>query len=186
MKSLLLLGFSLIFVFFAIISNNWISVAFNFLDYEIVTTYLLDNFLTNQYFLSGLTWALTGLLSFKFTNNLFTEKIKSKKNLHLKQYQTGFSKEIPVGFSWTTFFFTFLVPFYRGDISRGIMFLFLINIPTFIFYIGVIFNSGILVLIGILILVFISIILGFKYNNIYYEFLCEKGFIGVREKKEAA
>ena len=37
------------------------------------------------------------------------------------KHSTGLIKECPTGYSWTTFFFGFFVPAFRGDLKWGII-----------------------------------------------------------------
>ena len=67
---------------------------------------------------------------------------------------TGYIKKAPVGFSWTIFFFSFLVPRYRGDWTWTFILLFL---GAFTF--------------GLSNLVFM-----FVYNKIYIKGLISSGF----------
>lgn len=67
---------------------------------------------------------------------------------------TGIIKKVKVGFSWTFFFFSFLVPLFRGDIKWCLLSI-VIGICTF--------GIGILVLC-------------FKYNRLYTVKLLEKGY----------
>ena len=51
----------------------------------------------------------------------------------LLTHESGLKKEVKCGFSWTVFFFGFLVPLIRGDLKwAGIMFVLalVIGIPT--------------------------------------------------------
>lgn len=45
--------------------------------------------------------------------------------VRLKHPVSGFIKEVPTGFSWTTFFFGFFVPVFRGCISLAFIYLIL-------------------------------------------------------------
>lgn len=79
----------------------------------------------------------------------------------------GKSKKVKLGFSWTTFFFGFLVPLVRGDFKWFII-LFLLDavfgIPS----------SGI----GSFI---INIIFSFNYNKYYIQELYKKGYYPIEE-----
>ncbi|MBR4316708.1 MAG: hypothetical protein IKP65_07090 [Alphaproteobacteria bacterium] len=67
--------------------------------------------------------------------------------------KTGLLKNCTLGFSWTTLFFVFFVPLFRGDI---------------------IFAS--IMLISTLIIPFLWIIFPFIYNKYYIKSLLEKGY----------
>lgn len=67
--------------------------------------------------------------------------------------KTGLLKNCQLGFSWTTLFFGFFVPLFRGDI---------------------IFAS--IMLISTLIIPFLWIIFPFIYNKCYIKSLLEKGY----------
>lgn len=69
-------------------------------------------------------------------------------------HESGVTKEIKVGYSWTTFFFGFWVPAIRGQWSDFAI-LFISAVPTF----------------GIL-----PLIWTFKINKRYCHFLLEKGY----------
>lgn len=74
----------------------------------------------------------------------------------------GVIKKAPVGFSWTTLFFGFLVPLLRGDLKWAvIMGLVSLAIGAITFGIGVFF-----------VWVFFAV----KYNELYIEDLKEKGY----------
>ncbi|MCX7885106.1 MAG: DUF2628 domain-containing protein [Caloramator sp.] len=75
--------------------------------------------------------------------------------INLKHKETGITKRCKVGFSWTTLFFGFFVPFLRGDIKWGLLMI----------LIGVI-SAGI----GWLVFPFI-------YNKIYIRNLVSEGYI---------
>lgn len=75
--------------------------------------------------------------------------------LNLKQNQTGAVKQVKLGFSWTTLFFGFFVPLFRGDVK---WFLIMIIVP--------------LVTVGIAWIIF-----PFIYNKIYIKDLIDKGYI---------
>ncbi|WP_077306474.1 hypothetical protein [Terribacillus halophilus] len=74
----------------------------------------------------------------------------------------GLTKQVKVGFSWTTFFFGFLTPLFRGDLKWAII-LILIEavVGSFTFGIGS-FVTG--------------IVFSFVYNKIYIKELIEKGY----------
>ena len=76
---------------------------------------------------------------------------------------TGIEKECPTGFSWTTLFFGFFVPLFRGDF-----------IGMLIQILGSVFTIGIFWLIW-----------PFLYNNNYINRLLEKGFIPYSEKDKS-
>lgn len=69
--------------------------------------------------------------------------------------KNGMIRQAPVGFSWTTLFFGFLVPLFRGD---------------WVWFI-------IMLLIGMLSLGVINFILCFLYNKIYVTKLIENGWV---------
>jgi hypothetical protein len=70
----------------------------------------------------------------------------------------GHIKEVPVGFSWTMFFFGFFVPLFRGDLKWFLLTV-LLDFCTFGLY---------------------QIVFAFMYNDIYRKRLISKGF---KEKK---
>ncbi|MGT2716483.1 DUF2628 domain-containing protein [Streptococcus respiraculi] len=79
----------------------------------------------------------------------------------------GQIKQAPVGFSWTTFFFTFCVPLFRKDWKwAAIMFV------VKLIYRALFFNSDIYIFIIIVILV----MWGFSYNKLYIQGLLAKGY----------
>lgn len=81
----------------------------------------------------------------------------------MKNENTGQFKEVPVGFSWTTFFFGSFPALLRGD-WKNFLILFFLTVPTF----------------GIILIVY-----WFKYNKIYTNDLIGKGFKAVMSKQEA-
>lgn len=81
----------------------------------------------------------------------------------MKNESTGQFKEVPIGFSWTTFFFGWFPALLRGDWKNFLILLFL-TIPTF----------------GIILIVY-----WFKYNKIYTNDLISIGFKAVMSKQEA-
>ncbi|WP_130805827.1 DUF2628 domain-containing protein [Senegalia massiliensis] len=77
--------------------------------------------------------------------------------------KNGLKKQTKIGFSWTTFFFGFFVPLFRGDLKwAAIMFVSSLLLASFTFGIG----SFI-----------IGIIFSFIYNKLYIRDLIEKGWI---------
>lgn len=78
------------------------------------------------------------------------------------KHDSGITKQVKVGFSWTTFFFGFLVPLIRGDIKWAVILL-LVSGAIGVFTLGI----GALV---------VDIIFSFKYNSIYIKELVEKGY----------
>lgn len=78
------------------------------------------------------------------------------------KHASGISKEVKVGFSWTTFFFGLFVPLIRGDIKWAAIF-FVISLVLGTFTMGI----GACV---------VGIVFSFKYNSIYIKELIEKGY----------
>tara|TARA_B100000795_G_scaffold262783_1_gene241088 strand:- start:838 stop:1149 length:312 start_codon:yes stop_codon:yes gene_type:complete len=77
--------------------------------------------------------------------------------LNLKHPEFEVTKEVPVGFSWTVFFFGFFPPLFRGD-----------------------FKWGLIMLIAALFTSFISsLIFMFIYNKIYLKSLLEMGYTSI-------
>jgi hypothetical protein len=76
-------------------------------------------------------------------------------NVQLKHSISGAIKEAKIGFSWTTLFFGFLVPLFRGDILWVILSLILSGGTIGLFW----------------------IIFPFIYNKIYIKKLLEKGYL---------
>ena len=79
----------------------------------------------------------------------------SKLNLKHPEYEV--TKEVPVGFSWTVFFFGFLPPLFRGDWKWAIVML-IAALCTF----------------GLSTLIFM-----FIYNKIYLKSLLETGYTSI-------
>ncbi|MGN7384880.1 MULTISPECIES: DUF2628 domain-containing protein [unclassified Paenibacillus] len=76
--------------------------------------------------------------------------------------ESGLSKEVKVGFSWTTLFFGFFPALFRGDLKwAAIMFIVALAFGSFTFGIGG-WVSG--------------IIFSFIYSKIYIKGLIEKGY----------
>jgi hypothetical protein len=76
--------------------------------------------------------------------------------------QGGLTKDVKVGFSWTTFFFGFFPALFRGDLKWAvIMFIISVALGSFTFGIGA-WVSG--------------IVFSFVYNKIYIKELIEKGY----------
>lgn len=76
--------------------------------------------------------------------------------------EAGLVKECKLGFSWTTFFFGFIVPLIRGDIKWALILCILsvvIGVPTM----GI--GASI-----------VGIVFSFKYNKLYVKELLQKGF----------
>lgn len=69
----------------------------------------------------------------------------------------GVIKEVPVGFSWTMFFFGPLVPLFRGDIKWTIIYLLVVLVTLPLYGIG-------------------CIVLPFIYNKQYLLGLFERGY----------
>ncbi|MFP7492918.1 DUF2628 domain-containing protein [Terribacillus saccharophilus] len=78
------------------------------------------------------------------------------------QNSGGLSKRVKVGFSWTTFFFGFLTPLFRGDLKWAIIIVIIEAVlGSFSFGLGS-FVTG--------------IVFSFIYNKIYIKELIEKGY----------
>ena len=82
--------------------------------------------------------------------------------------RTGLVKEVKVGFSWTTFFFGFLVPLLRGDFKWAAI-IFLVEVVVGSVTSG--FGATI-----------IGIIFAFKYNSLYIKELVMKGYMPESEE----
>mgnify|MGYP000031646104 CR=1 FL=1 len=92
------------------------------------------------------------------------------ETLHFKSKHTGQMKQAPVGYSWTTLFFTAFVPLLRGDWKwTGIMLLIILLLAGSLTAIApsVPVQS---------ISVWTGIILGSFYNKAYVKGLLSKGF----------
>lgn len=74
----------------------------------------------------------------------------------------GVTKEVKVGFSWTTFFFGFIPALFRGDLKWAVIII-LLEIALGSFTFG--FGTGI-----------VTIIFGFIYNKLHIKDLIEKGY----------
>ena len=105
----------------------------------------------------------------------------------MKHYLTGHEKEVKKGFSWTTFCFGFWVPLLRGDISRGIVFFLIAQVAFSPFYYGLVLMNlpnerefGGVMFIGIILVLIYGFVTGNMYNDLYIEFLKEKGYIIAR------
>lgn len=81
----------------------------------------------------------------------------------------GIIKEVKVGFSWTSFFFGFFVPLFRGDMKWAAIFFFAGLAISIIF----VFAAPLL-----------WIFMGVSYNKLYLTDLVEKGYTGFTEEDE--
>jgi hypothetical protein len=89
----------------------------------------------------------------------------------LLKNEGGISKNVKVGFSWTTFFFGFFPALFRGDLKwAAIMFIISLALGAFTLGIGS-FVSG--------------IVFSFIYNKIYIKDLIEKGYRPADEQSRA-
>jgi hypothetical protein len=89
----------------------------------------------------------------------------------LLKNEGGITKEVKVGFSWTTFFFGFFPALFRGDLKwAAIMFIISVAIGSFTLGIGA-WVSG--------------IVFSFVYNKIYIKELIEKGYRPADENSRA-
>ncbi|MFD1706102.1 DUF2628 domain-containing protein [Siminovitchia sediminis] len=87
------------------------------------------------------------------------------------QNDAGLSKEVKVGFSWTTFFFGFFPALFRGDLKwAAIMLIAELAIGSFTLGLG----SWA-----------VAIIFAFIYNKIYIKELIEKGYKPANEEAKA-
>jgi hypothetical protein len=87
------------------------------------------------------------------------------------KHDSGLTKEVKKGFSWTFFFFGLFVPLIRGDLKwAAIMFALQLLTATFTFGIGAFV---------------VSLIFAFTYNKIYIKDLLEKGYKPAEEFEEA-
>ncbi|MEO2207890.1 DUF2628 domain-containing protein [Paenibacillus pabuli] len=87
------------------------------------------------------------------------------------QNSAGVTKNVKVGFSWTTLFFGFLPALFRGDLKWAvIMFLIAAAIGVFTFGFGA-WVSG--------------IVFSFVYNKIYIKELLEKGYRPANAESQA-
>lgn len=85
--------------------------------------------------------------------------------------EAGVSKDVKVGFSWTTFFFGFFPALFRGDLKwAAIMFILSAILGSFTLGIGA-WICG--------------IVFSFVYNKIYIKDLLEKGYRPVNESDRA-
>ncbi|WP_345242127.1 DUF2628 domain-containing protein [Pontibacillus salipaludis] len=83
----------------------------------------------------------------------------------------GLSKEVKIGFSWTTFFFGFIPALIRGDLKWASI-MFITGVLAAIFTFG--FGAWIP-----------GIIFSFVYNKIYIKDLLEKGYRPSNEEAES-
>ncbi|MCM3568996.1 DUF2628 domain-containing protein [Neobacillus mesonae] len=80
----------------------------------------------------------------------------------------GLTKEVKVGFSWTTFFFGFLPALFRGDLKWAVIMLVIEGVlGSFTLGIGA-WISG--------------VVFSFVYNKIYIKELIEKGYFPANEE----
>jgi len=83
----------------------------------------------------------------------------------------GLTKQVKVGFSWTTFFFGFLPPLFRGDLKWAVIMLIIEGVlGSFTLGIGA-FVTG--------------IVFSFVYNKIYIKELIEKGYQPANDESRA-
>ena len=81
----------------------------------------------------------------------------ASSKLNLKHPQFEVTKQVPVGFSWTVFFFGFFPPIFRGDWKWGLIILVL-----------AIFTFGLA-----------NLIFMFIYNKLYIQSLLDQGYTSI-------
>ncbi|WP_338954122.1 hypothetical protein KST95_07615 [Fusobacterium nucleatum] len=100
-------------------------------------------------------------------------EVNLEKNGHRKK---GF-----LGFSWTTFFFNFFVPLFRGDFKWLLIFLF----PFIFIYLANILNldldNGYILFILVLPVLITRFVLPFIYNKFYTKDLLKKGYLPLED-----
>lgn len=82
----------------------------------------------------------------------------------------GRFKEVKLGYSWTMFFWGFLVPLVRGDWKH---FFILLAISVIFGFGGVIFGAS-----------FFMLIFAFFYNKLYAQELHKQGYRGLTEEEQ--
>ncbi|BCB05813.1 DUF2628 domain-containing protein [Bacillus sp. KH172YL63] len=85
--------------------------------------------------------------------------------------EAGVTKEVKVGFSWTTFFFGFFPALIRGDLKWAVIMFIIASVVGF-------FTFGFGAWIP-------GIIFSFVYNKIYIKELLEKGYRPADEKAQS-
>lgn len=76
------------------------------------------------------------------------------KKITMKRDVDGLTKEVPVGFSWTTFFFGPFVPLFRGDIL----------------------TAAVTLALSLVLGPLVQLVMCFMYNNMFYEKQIRNGF----------
>ena len=112
------------------------------------------------------------------------ESSNTEKIIVLKHLNNQYEKTVNIGFSWTTFFFGFWVPLLRGDLIRALIFFLIGQIIVSPFYYGIYGDNISILVIGFILIIIYSTIIGFIYNNIYLNFLKEKGYVEIDKKQE--
>lgn len=101
----------------------------------------------------------------------FSLKIHRLWGKHMKanliNHSNGRMKEVKVGFSWTTFFFGFFVPLFRGDIKWAA-----------IMFVATLIVGGVTGGVGSF---FIGMLFCFMYNKFYTKDMLKKGFVPASE-----
>ncbi len=119
-----------------------------------------------------------------FTKYIFFTRREINFTIKLKHLNTQYEKTVNIGFSWTTFFFGFWVPLLRGDLIRALIFFLIGQIIVSPFYYGIYGDNISILVIGFILIIIYSTIIGFIYNNIYLNFLKEKGYVEIDKKQE--
>jgi hypothetical protein len=94
----------------------------------------------------------------------------AKETLHFKNKHTGQMKQAPVGYSWTTLFFTAFVPLLRGDWKWAVIMALIIIVLG-----GSVAAAAPSVPVASITL-WTGIIVGFFYNKTYIKNLITKGY----------
>jgi len=88
--------------------------------------------------------------------------------MYITLTKAGMIKQIKVGFSWTTFFFGFFVPLFRGDLKwAAIFFVSAVSLSVFTAGIG-----------GFV----LSIVFAFIYNKLYIRDMLSAGWVASNEE----